>query len=166
MENWETENPDAAKGYTTDAWWEQEIYQKSRRDSAARDAAKEQVVVDARTQEIEAVAKEWGKREFFRQSMAGELPDPNMTEEAFIESVWDQAMVEGELKYRQSKGEISPEDEEAALADFKTQQERKQQAMLKRAKEELAEILDEDIEGGGDDIRKRMEAEDKDDEEE
>ena len=65
-----------------------------------------------------------------------------MTEEAFTESVWDRAMFEADLKYRQSKGEVT--DDEAELADFKKQQERKKEAMLKRAKEEMKELLEGD----------------------
>jgi hypothetical protein len=96
--------------------------------------------------EVEKIANDWAKREYFRQSMAGTV-DEDMTEEAFIESVWDRAMHEGDVKYRQMKGENL--DEEAELLDFKAQQERKQQAMLKKAKEELKEILDE-VDGGED----------------
>ena len=65
-----------------------------------------------------------------------------MTEATFKESVWERALFEGDLKYRQMNGE-SP-DSEAELADFQTRQERKKQAMLKRAKDELKEILEED----------------------
>lgn len=130
---------------TTDAWWEAEIYQKSRRDSAARDQAKEQLVADARTQEIEGIAKEWAKREYFRQSMAGST---TLSEEEFTKENWERAMFEGDLKYRQKMGEKT--DADAELADFKALQERKAAAMLKKAKTELAEILDEDGLGGDD----------------
>jgi hypothetical protein len=104
-------------------------------------------VKDERTLEIEKVATEWAKREYFRQSMAGTV-DEDMTEEAFIESVWDRAMFEGDLKYRQMKGEVL--DEEAELLDFKSKQERKQQTLLKKAKDELKEILEEENLGGAD----------------
>ena len=96
---------------------------------------------DDRTIEIEKIAKEWAKREFYKQSMDGTV-DPDMTEEDFVVSVWDRAMFEGDLKFRQMNGEVT--DAEAELQDFKAQQERKQQVALKRAKEELAEILDEE----------------------
>ena len=100
-----------------------------------------QKVKDDRTEGVEKIAKEWVKREFFRQNMAGTM-DASMTEANFKESVWERAMFEGDLKYRQLNGE-SP-DTEAELEDFKTMQERKKQAMLKRAKDELKEILEED----------------------
>jgi hypothetical protein len=103
--------------------------------------------------EIEKIANDWAKREYFRQSMAGTV-DEDMTEEAFIESVWDRAMHEGDVKYRQMKGEDL--DEEAELLDFKARQERKQQAMLKKAKEELKEILDE-VDLGGEDVEATLE---------
>jgi len=104
-------------------------------------------VKDERTKEIEAIAKEWAKREYFRQSMAGTVQN-DMTEEQFVDSVWERAMFEGDLKYRQMKGEVT--DEEAELADFKARQERKEETMLKRAKKELAELLEEDNLGGDD----------------
>jgi hypothetical protein len=136
-----TEHPDAALGYTTDAWWEAEEYQLSRQRSDARMAATAQAVKDARTVEIEAVAKEWAKREYFRASMAGTVEN-DMTEEEYIQSVWERAMFEGDVKYRQSKGEMV--DTSLELATFQSQQERKQQVMLQRAKAELAQVLQDD----------------------
>jgi len=159
IEEWKTKNPDAAKGYTSDAWWEREEYQRSRRRSAEREEEKEAAIKTEREKEIEDVAKEWAKREYFRQSMAGSI-EKDMTEEDFTKSVWDRAMFEGDLKYRQTKGEIV--DEETELADFKTRQQRKQVAMLKRAKEELAEVLDEENLGGDDLKSKLMEGSDDD----
>jgi len=152
IEDFKKENPDAAKGYTSDAWWLAEEFQKSRRRSEEREEASVQAVKDERTKEIEKIAREWGKREYFRQSMAGTV-DGDMTEEQFIESVWDRAMFEGDLKYRQMKGEIT--DPENELADFKARQERKKQTMLKRAKEELAELLEQD-DLGGEDLKKAL----------
>ena len=142
IEKWKKRNPDWEKGYTTDAWWEAEIYQSSRRRSAEREAEKEKLIVDERTKEVEVIAKEWVKREKFRQSMAGTIPE-STTDEEFTQQVWDRAMFEADLKYRQMKGETGL-DAEAELADFKARQERKKETMLKRAKEELAELLDED----------------------
>ena len=91
--------------------------------------------------------------------MAGSI-DKDMSEEDFTKSVWDRAMFEGDLKYRQMKGEVV--DEETELADFKTRQQRKQEAMLKRAKEELVEVLDEENLGGDDLKSKLMEGSDDD----
>lgn len=144
IEAFRTENPDAALGYTTNAWWEAEEFQKSRQRSDDRVAAKVQVLQDVRSLEIEAVATEWAKREYFRCSMAGTVEN-DMTEEDFIKSVWDRAMLEGDLKYRQNKGEVV--DETTELADFSARQERKQATMLARAKRELAEIMEEDVDG-------------------
>lgn len=151
MEKFKKENPDAAKGYTTNAWWEAEEYQKSRQRSDERAAAKLEEIKDERTKAIEEIAKEWAKREYFRQSMAGTVEN-DMTEEEFTESVWERAMLEGDMKYRIEKGEVV--DEAAELADFKRQQERKQETMLKRAKKELEELLQEDSDSGSDDVDK------------
>jgi hypothetical protein len=129
-----------------EAWWEDPKFQKSVEEaqgsSVKKAVADEDIIVkDDRTVEIEKIAKEWAKREYFRQSMAGTV-DEDMTEEAFAESVWERAMFEGDLKYRELNGE-NP-DAEAELENFKLKQERKQQTMLKRAKEELKEILEEE----------------------
>ena len=148
VEKFKKENPDAAKGYTTNAWWEAEEYQKSRQRSDERAAAALQAIKDERTLEIEEIAREWAKREYFRQSMAGTVED-DMTEEEFTKTVWDRALLEGDMKYRISKGEAV--DEEGELADFKSQQKRKQEAMLKRAKEELKAVLQGDLEDDEDD---------------
>ncbi|GAX29163.1 hypothetical protein FisN_7Hh236 [Fistulifera solaris] len=148
IEEWLTSNPDAAKGYTTNAWWEQEQFQKSRRKSDERFLAEQQQEKDERTKEIEAIANEWVKREYFRQSMAGTVEN-DMTEAEFKETVWDRALLEGDLKYRIKMGEVV--DEEMELADFKKRQERKQQELLKKAKKELAEVLGEEIPDDDDD---------------
>jgi hypothetical protein len=84
--------------------------------------------------------------------MAGTIEE-SMTEEAFSESVWDRAMFEGDLKYRQMTGENMDVDVE--YQDFKGKQERKKLAMLKRAKEELTEILEED-DLAGDDLAEKL----------
>jgi hypothetical protein len=160
IEEFKKENPDAAKGYTTsDAWWEREEFQKSRRRSAEREQEKMVAIQDERTKEVEAIAKEWAKREYFRQSMAGAV-QPGVSEEEFIKSVWDRALFEGDLKYRQSKGETT--DDEKELADFKGRQEKKGEVMLARAKKELKEILEkEDL--GGDDLQAALDDDEDDD---
>eukprot|EP00980_Cylindrotheca_fusiformis_P026205 scaffold15514_cov129-Cylindrotheca_fusiformis.AAC.13 len=146
-------NPDHAKGYyTTDAWWEDEKFQKSVRKSSLRLEEEKQKVKDDRTEEIEKIAKEWAKREYFRQSMAGTV-DEDMSEESFTESVWERAMFEGDLVYRQMKGEVTNPD--AELEDFKARQERKKRAMLKRAKDEMKELLEEEN-LGGDDLNEKL----------
>lgn len=153
VQEWNEKHPDAAKGYTTtDAWWEREEFQKSVRRSKEREKEREERLKTEREKEVEKIAMEWAKREYFRQSMAGTIGD--QTEDDFVKSVWDRALFEGDLKYRQKNGETP--DEEAELADFKARQERKQQTMLKRAKDELTQLLDD--EGlDGDEIRRRLE---------
>lgn len=141
-------NPDYAKGYyTTDAWWEDEKFQKSVRKSSLRLEEAKQKVEDERTDEIEKVAKEWAKREYFKQSMAGTIAE-SVSEESFTESVWERALFEGDQVYRQMKGEMT--DGDAELEDFKARQDRKKQAMLKRAKDEMKELLEEENLGGDD----------------
>lgn len=74
--------------------------------------------------------------------------DESMTEESFAESVWERALFEGDLVYRKMQGEVT--DPDAELEDFKSRQERKKQAMLKRAKDEMKELLEEENLGGED----------------
>ena len=140
-----TENPDYAKGYTTDLWWEQPEYKEARDKVRERDEAEQAEIKDERTKQVEKVAKEWAKREYFRQKMAGAV-DASVTEEEYAKSVWERAMFEGDIRLRQSKGETI--DEVAELADFKAKQERKAAVMLKRAKQEMKDILEaEDLVG-------------------
>ena len=155
IDDFREKNPNYKDGYyTTEAWWEDEKFQASVRKSSLRAQEEIQKVKDERAEKIEEIAKEWAKREYFRQSMAGTVEE-GMTEEAFIDSVWERAMFEGGLKYRQMNGEAT--DTEVELADFKSQQELKKEAMLKRAKEEMKQLLDED--GlGGDDVDERLNA--------
>ena len=144
--------------YATDAWWEdpkflaqvEEAKASYRNGEAAVEEDEDEVeeIKDERTLEIEKIATEWAKREFFSQSMAGTVSE-DMDEADFIVSVWDRATFEGDLKYRQMNGEEP--DVDAELLDFKTQQERKQQTMLKMAKQELQDVLDEENLGGVDD---------------
>lgn len=151
-------NPNWGDGvYATDAWWEdpkflaqvEEAKASYRRgDTVEEEEEEEEEIKDERTLEIEKIANEWAKREFFSQSMAGTVNEDS-DEAEFIESVWDRAMFEGDLKYRQMNGEEP--DIDAELLDFKTQQERKQQTMLKMAKKELQDVLDEEKLGGVDD---------------
>lgn len=135
-------NPNYKDGYyTTEAWWEDEKFQASVKKSSLRAKEEIQAVKDDREKKIEDIAKEWAKREFFKQSMEG-LIEEGTSEEDFTKSVWDRALFEGDLKFRQMNGETT--DAEAELADFKSQQERKKQAMLKRAKEEMKDLLAEE----------------------
>lgn len=150
MDDFRNKNPGWDKKFANpntkliEPWWEEpeflaELERKGYKNPL--DRIDDNVVKkDDRTLEIEKIASEWAKREFFSRSMAGTVKD-DMTEDAFIKSVWEQALVEGELKYRQMNGEV---DVEADQLDFKVQQERKQQTILKKAKQELQAALDED----------------------
>ena len=102
------------------------------------------MVKDARQEEVEKIAREWAKREYFRVSMSAE--GTKLSEDDYIKEVWDRALFEGDLKYRQMNGEAN--DPESELADFKAQQERKKEIMLKRAKDELREVLEKENLGG------------------
>jgi len=161
LDEFDEKNPNWREGLkTTEAWWEdpkfldqlREAEQRERGvfadkfDADAHEEALEEK--DERTIEIETIATEWAKREFFAKSMAGTV-DEETTQEEFIESVWDRALFEGDIKYRQIHGEDA--DVEAELLDFKAQQERKQQAMLQKAKQELQDVFDEEDLGGIDD---------------
>jgi len=159
LDDFDEKNPNWADGVTaTEAWWEDPKFLKQLEEVKAsyrngeapveEEEEEEEIIKDERTLEIEKIATEWAKREFFSQSMAGTVSE-EMSEEDFIESVWDRAMFEGDLKFRQMNGEEP--DVDAELLDFKTQQERKQQTMLKMAKQELQDILEEENLGGVDD---------------
>merc|ERR1712127_323334 len=92
-----------------------------------------------KTKEIEDIAREWAKREYFRKATSGDMP---YSEEEYIKSVWERAQFEGDLKYRMMHGQAT--DERKELAEFKKQQEKKKAVMLERAKADLDQLLDED----------------------
>merc|ERR1712127_1080326 len=92
-----------------------------------------------KTGEIEDIAREWAKREYFRKATSGDMP---YSEEEYIQSVWERALFEGDLKYRMLHGQET--DERKELAEFKTKQEKKKAKMLERAKASLQELLGED----------------------
>jgi len=127
-----------------DEWLAQK--QKELDESAAeRKARVKAEYEEKKTQEIEDIAREWAKREYFRKSMSGDMP---YSEEEYIKSVWERALFEGDLKYRMLRGMDT--DERKELADFKKKQEKKKATMLERAKASLQEMLDEDEESDDD----------------
>jgi len=123
-EKWEKENPDPEILKKEEAEREKEAaiaWEKSEREFEER-----------KQKEIEETARSWAKREYFRKSMGGNM---GMTEEEYIESVWERAMFEGDLKYRMMHG--GETDERKELAEFEAKQEKKKEAALRRAKEAL-----------------------------
>jgi hypothetical protein len=92
-----------------------------------------------KTDEIEQIAREWAKREYFRKATSGDMP---YSEEEYIKSVWERALFEGDLKYRMLHGQET--DERKELAEFKVKQEKKKAMMLERAQASLNEALDEE----------------------
>jgi hypothetical protein len=130
-----------------DEWIEQK--QKELDESAAERKARVKAEYEEKKQkEIEAIAREWAKREYFRKATAGDMP---YSEEEYIQSVWERALFEGDLKYRMMNGQAT--DERKELAEFKKKQEKKKAMMLERAKAGLQELLDEEelvLSKGGD----------------
>ena len=124
-----------------------------------------------RTMEIEKIAMEWSKREYFRQSMEGLILE-GTSQDAFTDSVWERAMFEGDLRYRQLNGELTEADAEVELEDFKAKEAKQKAAMLKRAKAQLRDILDdadiseEDLEASIEKIRASGDDEEDEEEEE
>ena len=149
-------NPNYRDGhYTTEIWWEDEAFKEQVRKAEMKEGQiggpnsddDDDDQVDARTLAVEEIAVEWIKREYYEKSMSGEI-SKDMEEIDFADSVWDQALVEADLKYRQMH-EDDP-DAEGELADFQAQQERKKQTMLQRAKDEMKELLEAEDLGGSD----------------
>jgi hypothetical protein len=100
---------------------------------------REQERADQKQTEIDDIAREWGKREYFRQSMSGDMP---YSEEEYIKSIWERALFEGDLKYRMLRGQDT--DERKELAEFQVKQAKKQEAMLEQARKKLYGIEDEE----------------------
>jgi len=123
-EKWEKENPDP----------ELVLKEQAERDKEAAVAweKSEREFEERKTKEIEDTARSWAKREYFRKSMGGNM---GMSEEEYIESVWERAMFEGDLKYRMMHG--GETDERKELAEFEEKQSKKKESALRRAKEAL-----------------------------
>ena len=119
--------------------WLAEKQRELDESAAERKARVKAEYEEKKTKEIEDIAREWAKREYFRKSMSGDMP---YSEEEYIKSVWERALFEGDLKYRMLRGMDT--DERKELADFKKKQEKKKATMLERAKASLQEMLDED----------------------
>jgi len=92
-----------------------------------------------KTKEIEDIAREWAKREYFRKATSGDMP---YSEDEYIKSVWERALFEGDLKYRMLHGQET--DERKELAEFKKKQEKKKVMALERAQAQLNAVLDEE----------------------
>ena len=108
-------------------------------DAVERKERIKQEYEQKKQEEIENIAREWAKREFFRKATSGDMP---YSEEEYIKSVWERAMFEGDLKYRMLHGQET--DERKELAEFKKKQEKKKAMMLERAQNELNKALGED----------------------
>merc|ERR1712232_337939 len=124
QDKWEKENPDPEL-------LEQEAAEREKEAAIAWEKS-EREFEERKQKEIEDTARAWAKREYFRKSMGGNM---GMTEEEYIESVWERAMFEGDLKYRMMHG--GETDERKELAEFEEKQKKKKAAALKRAKEAL-----------------------------
>jgi len=128
QDKYDRENPDPEQLAKEEAEREKEAaiaWEKSEKEFAER-----------KQKEIEDTARSWAKREYFRKSMGGNM---GMTEEEYIESVWERAMFEGDLKYRMMHG--GQTDERKELAEFEAKQEKKKEAALRRAKKALEGTL-------------------------
>ena len=91
---------------------------------------------------LEEMAREWAKREFYKQSLKqGRMP---ISEEQYIDLVWDRAMFEADLKLRTMEGKSVNESEERKK--FKEDQAKKKAAAFEKAKERFKNMMLEDIE--------------------
>ena len=145
IDEWRNRNPDWDKGYTTDIWWEAPEYKESRARSEARAARLAELDKEELQSEVEVLAKDWARREYFKQTMSGAVDSATVSEEEYVETVWDRALKEGEWAYKKSKGELTEEEAAGELVTFKARQAKKEEVMLQRAKEELAKVMKEDL---------------------
>ena len=91
--------------------------------------------------ELQALARQWAKREFLRKSLKRRIP---IGEEEFIEIVWDRAMFEADLKYRTMSGLVVNESEERA--QFKKDQKARKAAAYKKEQDRWNSMTTEDVE--------------------
>jgi len=130
--------------YMGELWWEAPEFQKRKIEREAQEAEAKSKRETERADAVRNYAAEWIRREYFRQTVGGQLEElGGITELEFVEVVFDRAMLEGEIQYRIANGEKLDEDME--MPDFKAKQDRKQKVLLMKAKEELVDALGEDI---------------------
>jgi len=121
-----------------DEFLEEERVKENKRKKE-RDEKLIQDIVEKKKQDIENMASEYAKREYYIKSMSGDI---TLSEEEYVKSVWDTAMSEADVKYNMLTDGTKNVDTE--LADFKRTQEKKKQVMLERAKATLQELIEED----------------------
>lgn len=95
--------------------------------------------------EVEVLAQEWARREYFQQTMSGAVDSTTVSQDEFTKTVWERAMKEGEVAYKKARGELTDAEAAGELETFQAQQKRKQEVMLQKAKEELAAVMAEDL---------------------
>eukprot|EP00594_Rhizosolenia_setigera_P007625 CAMPEP_0178954186 /NCGR_PEP_ID=MMETSP0789-20121207/8847_1 /TAXON_ID=3005 /ORGANISM="Rhizosolenia setigera, Strain CCMP 1694" /LENGTH=486 /DNA_ID=CAMNT_0020635553 /DNA_START=82 /DNA_END=1542 /DNA_ORIENTATION=+ len=125
---WEKENPDPEKLKAEE--------EEREKEAAIAWKKTEQEFEERKKNEIEENARAWAKREYFRKSMGGNM---GMTEEEYIESVWERAMFEGDLKYRMMHG--GETDERKELAEFLDKQDKKKEIALRKAQEAMKGLV-------------------------
>jgi len=119
--------------------WLAEKQKELDEDSAVRRSRVKAEYEEKKTKEIEDIAREWAKREYFRKATSGDMP---YSEDEYIKSVWERALFEGDLKYRMLHGQET--DERKELAEFKKKQEKKKAMALERAQQQLNAVLDDE----------------------
>jgi len=135
IEEYKTRTPTATP---QDEWMAQKQKELDENAADRRVRVKEEYEVK-KTKEIEDIAREWAKREYFRKATSGDMP---YSENEYIKSVWERALFEGDLKYRMLHGQET--DERKELAEFKKKQEKKKVMALERAQAQLNAVLDEE----------------------
>lgn len=140
-------------------WWEAPEFQEmTQRQKAQTEKLKKMQEKSERQMEIEKVSRAWLQREYFRRSMAGKLG--GLTEEQFEAKMWNEALKEGEKRYRILLGEI-PDDDGNYQMSFEAKQKRIEDVMLERARAEMRQLLEEegenfdDVKGFDDDDDKK-----------
>jgi hypothetical protein len=93
------------------------------------------VPLTKREKEIEEIATDWAKRQFYQASLDGKVA-ADMTEEQYIDSIWEMAVKEGEARWRKLQGFS---DEDPSTWDEKLKQ--KQAVLAKQAESEIAGMM-------------------------
>lgn len=89
---------------------------------------------------IKEMAQEWADREFYRRSLNGDLA---VNKKQFIEMIWERAMFEAELEFRQLAGERF--DVEMEREEWKMAQKAKVKAGLKANLEKMKKRMRQEI---------------------
>lgn len=118
----------------TKAWWNgPEFKQNELMNEEEEKTDMEKWLESPKGKAINEIAAQYVDRKWYDKSISGEIPE-GMTKEKFSESIWEEALEDGQRRY-----EALHEDENSVL--FENQMKLKEAVVEKRAMDEMAKLI-------------------------